>query len=67
MLKDEVKHYYTALGVGSHLKSWGIPEGAITELDWWQQANLGSIKLHACPARHFSGRGISDRDRYTMG
>lgn len=34
-LDDQVKHYYTALGVGSHLKSWGIAVERITELDWW--------------------------------
>lgn len=58
-LKDRVGHYYTALGVGAHLKSWGIAEDKITELDWWESASLAGIDLIACPARHFSGRGFS--------
>ncbi len=61
-LKDEVGHFYTALGVGSHLKHWGVTADKITELDWWQSAHLDSIELVACPARHFSGRGLTDRD-----
>jgi len=35
-LKDRVGHFYTSLGVGSHLESWGIPGERITELDWWE-------------------------------
>lgn len=60
-LAGEVKHFYTALGVGSHLKHWGIPAEQITELDWWQGAQAGNLQLVACPSRHFSGRGITDR------
>lgn len=59
-LKGKVGHYYTALGVGSHLKSWGIPESKITELDWWEKAETGPITLVATPSRHFSGRGLTD-------
>lgn len=60
-LADEVQHFYTALGVGSHLKHWGIPANRITELDWWEGAQAGPLELVACPARHFSGRGLTDR------
>lgn len=61
-LKAETKHFYTALGVGSHLKHWGVDAGNITELDWWQTSMLDSIEIIACPARHFSGRGLTDRN-----
>jgi len=61
-LKDEVNHFYTALGVGSHLKSWGVAPERITELDWWEGSKVGNIELVACPARHFSGREITDRN-----
>ncbi len=61
-LKDEVGHFYTALGVGSHLAAWGIPRAKITELDWWETATADNIQLISCPARHFSGRGITDRN-----
>lgn len=61
-LKDHVGHFYTALGVGSHLRSWGIAEEKITELDWWEEALSDELTLVACPARHFSGRGLFDRN-----
>lgn len=62
-IKDEVKHFYTALGVGEHLIAWGVASEKVTQLDWWQMAQLGEIELVATPARHFSGRGISDRNK----
>lgn len=61
-LKDEVRHFYTALGVGSHLMAWGVPEKKITELDWWDSTEANGLKLVATPARHFSGRGLTDRN-----
>ncbi len=61
-LKEEVGHFYTALGVGSHLKRWGVAEEKITELDWWEGVGFKGLKLVACPARHFSGRGMTDRN-----
>ena len=63
-LKDRVGHFYTALGVGSHLKRWGVAQEKITELDWWESAPLGTISLKATPARHFSGRGIGDQKKH---
>ena len=59
-LMPHTGHFYTALGVGSHLKKWGIPSDKITELDWWQNAMAENIELIACPARHFSGRAFTD-------
>lgn len=61
-LKDRTDHFYAPLGVGSHLKFWGIAPEKITELDWWQKAQLDDIQLIATPSRHFSGRGIADRN-----
>ena len=59
-LKDKVKHFYTPLGVGTHLQKWGISEDNITELDWWEVAEQGGIQFRSTPAQHFSGRGILD-------
>ena len=61
-LMEHTGHYYTALGVGEHLKRWGIPSEKITELDWWESAPLGSLQLTATPAQHFSGRRTSNRN-----
>ncbi|RED93037.1 L-ascorbate metabolism protein UlaG (beta-lactamase superfamily) [Marinoscillum furvescens DSM 4134] len=62
LLKDQVGRFITPLGIGSHLKSWGVPADRITELDWWQETSVGAIHYVACPSRHFSGRGLTDRD-----
>ncbi|OQA03838.1 MAG: metal-dependent hydrolase [Bacteroidetes bacterium ADurb.Bin397] len=55
-LKGKVKHVVCSLGVASHLIFWGYDKAIITELDWWQWTNVGSLKITATPARHFSGR-----------
>jgi len=51
------------LGVGAHLRAWGVAERDVTELDWWVAAEVKGLTLTATPARHFSGRGLDDRDR----
>lgn len=48
------------LGVGAHLESWDVPAAQIIELDWWEGAAAGSLALIATPARHFSGRRLTD-------
>ena len=40
-LKSRAQHFYTSLGVGSHLESWGIGGEMITELDWWEGTGIG--------------------------
>jgi L-ascorbate metabolism protein UlaG (beta-lactamase superfamily) len=51
------------LGVGAHLVKWGVPESAITELDWWGDVVVGGLTITATPARHFSGRSLMDQSR----
>ena len=51
------------LGVGAHLRAWGVAERDITELDWWDAVEVRGITLTATPARHFSGRGLADAGR----
>ncbi|MBL6928261.1 MAG: MBL fold metallo-hydrolase [Rhodospirillales bacterium] len=53
--------FVTPLGVGSHLRKWGVPEDRIIERDWWQDTAIGGLRLTATPAQHFSGRGLRDR------
>jgi L-ascorbate metabolism protein UlaG (beta-lactamase superfamily) len=60
-IKEEVGHFYVPLGVGSHLRRWGVAEEDITELDWWDETQFEEFTLVATPARHFSGRGTGDR------
>ncbi|MDF2479627.1 MAG: hypothetical protein K0S24_5110 [Sphingobacterium sp.] len=57
-LKDKVKNFYVPLGIGEHLKLWGIDESKIIELDWWQESKFDEITFISTPSRHFSGRGL---------
>lgn len=61
-LKNRCECFYVPLGVGRLLQRWGIPKGQIKEFNWWQSMNINDTLLVATPARHFSGRGIGDRD-----
>jgi L-ascorbate metabolism protein UlaG (beta-lactamase superfamily) len=56
--------FFTSLGVGEHLESWGMPAERITELDWWESARLpgADLTITAAPSQHFSGRGITGRN-----
>jgi L-ascorbate metabolism protein UlaG (beta-lactamase superfamily) len=54
--------FVVPLGVGAHLEKWGVTPDRITELDWGESATVGPLRLTATPARHFSGRGLFDRN-----
>jgi L-ascorbate metabolism protein UlaG (beta-lactamase superfamily) len=55
--------FVTSLGVGAHLEAWGVPAARITELDWWETADLGGgLSIVAAPSQHFSGRSLGGRN-----
>ncbi len=51
--------FVTPLGVGAHLRNWGIPAERIVELDWDADLSIGDLTLVCTPARHFSGRFLA--------
>ena len=55
-------HFIVPLGVGAHLEKWGVSANRITELDWSESTTVSALTLTATPARHFSGRGLSNRN-----
>ncbi len=61
-LNPNVGHFYVPLGVGAHLERWGVDPAKITELDWWESASAGDLTFTATPQRHFSGRGLTNRN-----
>ena len=61
-LKDKVKKFIVPLGVGSHLERWGIEQERIVEQDWWEQTDFEGLSFICTPARHFSGRGLTNRN-----
>lgn len=59
-IKAKTKHFFTPLGVGVHLKAWGIPVSKISELDWWEEIQLENLTMVCTPAQHFSGRKLNN-------
>ena len=55
--------FLVPLGVGAHLEAWGVPDENIVEMEWWDAFELGETRVVCTPARHFSGRGMTDRNR----
>jgi L-ascorbate metabolism protein UlaG (beta-lactamase superfamily) len=53
------------LGVKAYLEREGI--GNVIELDWWNEVPFTyankTLHIHCVPAQHFSGRGVSDRNK----
>jgi L-ascorbate metabolism protein UlaG (beta-lactamase superfamily) len=56
--------FITMLGNSKILRGVGIEA---TELDWWEEITVGSLRLTATPARHFSARTPFDRNRRLWG
>ena len=66
-LKNKTKQYFVALGIKRHLVSWGVESNLIEEFDWWDSKGFESIKITFTPTRHFSGRGLTDRQKCLWG
>lgn len=66
-LQSKTDGFIVALGVARHLQRWGVPAGQITEMDWWDEYRLGSLRILFTPSRHFSGRQINDRFKSLWG
>jgi len=63
-LIEKSNRFIVPLAVGALLLDWGVPRNKIVELDWWQEYRLDqNLMVAAAPARHFSGRGVTDRNK----
>lgn len=61
-LQGRTRLFVVPLGVGDHLRRWGIEAERIEELDWWQDCEvIEGLRITATPARHFSGRSFGRR------
>jgi L-ascorbate metabolism protein UlaG (beta-lactamase superfamily) len=54
--------FLVPLGIGAHLSAWGVPDAQVRELEWWQEHAIKGVRLVSTPARHYSGRSLSDRN-----
>jgi L-ascorbate metabolism protein UlaG (beta-lactamase superfamily) len=61
-LKDKVAEFYVPLGIKAHLTLWGVEASKITEFDWWESIRFNKVEFVSTPARHFSGRGVTNRN-----
>jgi L-ascorbate metabolism protein UlaG (beta-lactamase superfamily) len=60
--------FYVPLGVKAHLIRWGISEQNITEFDWYKEKLfMNNIKFIFAPSRHYSGRGLLNRNSTLWG
>ncbi len=59
--------YFVPLGLRQWFLEKGIAAERVVEMDWWeeQQLSIGGqqVTITATPSQHFSGRGLTDRDR----
>jgi len=67
--KDTIKFFaktetpfICSMGVAGYLETWGVPKFNIHEVDWGDSVMMGNCTITAAPARHFSGRGMFNRD-----
>ncbi len=51
--------FLVPVGVGAHLRRWGVPVDRIIELDWNEQTAVGTLTVTCTEARHFSGRTLA--------
>ena len=56
------KRYIVPRKVKEILVRWGVDASLITEMQWFEQQQVGELLIHSEPARHFSGRGLTNRN-----
>nr|WP_246294474.1 MBL fold metallo-hydrolase [Paenibacillus planticolens] len=61
-LKDKANRFIVPLGVGRHLIKWGVASEKISEHQWYEELVIEDLTLACMPARHFSGRGLFNRN-----
>lgn len=66
-LKSKVGHFFVPYGVSAHLIRWGVKKEKITELNWWDETEFQGLTIALTPSKHFSGRGLFNRDTTLWG
>jgi L-ascorbate metabolism protein UlaG (beta-lactamase superfamily) len=58
LLHGSTAPFVVPLGIGHHLRRWGVPGDRVVELDWDESTTVGGLTLTCTEARHFSGRTL---------
>jgi L-ascorbate metabolism protein UlaG (beta-lactamase superfamily) len=61
-IKDKVGLFCVPLGIGAHLRRWGVAPAHIREVSWGDTVRLPGLTLVSTPSRHFSGRGLGNQN-----
>ena len=61
VLSERGSIFVVPLGNAALLREEGI--GPLLELDWWQSVKVDGLEITCVPARHWSRRGLLDRNR----
>ncbi|MEQ1686657.1 MAG: MBL fold metallo-hydrolase [Burkholderiaceae bacterium] len=59
--------FFVPLGIGAHLQAWGVPAAQIHDLEWWKEESLKGVRIVSTPSRHYSGRGLNDKNATLWG
>jgi len=62
-LRRKVETFVVPRGVGEILVGWGVDAAKVRELEWWQQTEIGGLRLVSTPTQHFSGRSMWNRNQ----
>ncbi|MGK2953175.1 MAG: MBL fold metallo-hydrolase [Thiobacillus sp.] len=57
--------FFVPLGLKPWFADLGID--TVTELDWWEHAELGGVRFTLTPVQHWSARSLFDRNRTLWG
>ena len=61
-IRDKVGLFCVPLGIGAHLRRWGVAPAHIREVSWGDTVRLPGLTLVSTPSRHFSGRGLGNQN-----
>lgn len=59
-LAKQGTQFYVPLANKAQLLAWDVPTAQVTELDWWEEATIGDLRIVSTPSRHYSNRGTFD-------
>ena len=62
-LRKKTELFIAPRGVGAILRGWGVKAEQIRELEWWQEMEVGGVRLASTPTQHFSGRSLWNRNQ----
>lgn len=59
LVASQAAPFLVPIGVGAHLRGWGVPADRVVELDWDEHREVAGLRITCTEARHFSGRGLT--------